>query len=70
MKADRDLLQRLLVGTEGGRDIGMKSILEHESSLVPTSLASIDGKLNKSCKADVTDILTEGLDMKVEIPKE
>lgn len=69
IKADRDLLQRLLVASQGGRDVDMKSILTHELSPVPISLASIDQKLNKSHKADLADILTEELNLKGEIPK-
>ena len=69
MRADRDLLRRLLVESHGYREIDMKSIVEHKFSLVPISPATIDGKLNKCCKSDLADIFTEGLDLKGYIPK-
>ena len=69
MRADRDLLRRLLVKSHGCREIDMKSIVEHKFSPVPISPATIDGKLNKCCKSDLADIFTEGLDLKGYIPK-
>ena len=69
MRANRDLLRRLLVESHGCREIDMKSIVEHKFSPVPISPATIDGKLNKCCKSDLADIFTEGLDLKGDIPK-
>ena len=69
IKADRDLLRRLLVASQGCREIDMKSILEHELSPVPLSLASTNFKLNKGNKADLATLLIEDVDVKSEIAK-
>ena len=69
IKADRDRLRRLLVASQGGREIDMKSILEHELSPVPLSLASTNFKLNKGNKAYLATLLIEDVDVKSEIAK-
>ena len=46
IKADRKLLQRLLNAVTAGRSVEMESILKHELSPVPLSLAKPGGQMN------------------------
>ena len=45
VKADRNLLQRLITAFEAGRVVDMPSILKHELMPVPLFLAEMDGCL-------------------------
>ena len=57
VKADRKLLQQLLTASLAGRQIDMHSILQHELSNVPLSLAKTNGTLNMATKSDLINIL-------------
>ena len=50
-KADRGLFRRLLVASNSGRTVDLTTLLTHELSPVPLSIATIDGKLLTSDKA-------------------
>ena len=57
VRTDRKLLQRLLIASLAGRQIDMHSILQHELSIVPLSLATTNGTLNMATKSDLINIL-------------
>ena len=55
VKADRGILQRLVIAYEAGRPVNLQQILQHELMPVPISLAAMNGSLlsgNKSLLAD------------------
>lgn len=45
MKADKDLLTRVIVALESGRDLDVNTLLQSELVPVPKSLATLDGSL-------------------------
>ncbi|XP_071479491.1 uncharacterized protein [Diadema antillarum] len=57
IKADRKLMQRLLNAVTGGRSLEMASVLEHELSPIPLSLANSGGELNSTPKAELISAL-------------
>lgn len=59
IKADRDLLRRLLSATASGRKVDLSSILMHELTPVPLALALTDGSLRKTDKASLAHILCD-----------
>ena len=62
MKADRDLLRRVVVALESGRDIDVDTLLQRELSPIPLSLATPDGNIRSaSSKADLSNILQENV---------
>ena len=67
VKADRKLLQRLLTAAHAGRTIEIASILKHELSPVPLSLAKVGGAMNTTSKSDLMNLLTS--DMGVGVPE-
>jgi hypothetical protein len=42
IKADRNILQRLILAYKAGREVDLRQILKHELLTVPISIASID----------------------------
>ncbi|KAG1693201.1 hypothetical protein GQR58_007155 [Nymphon striatum] len=69
IKADRNLIQRLFVAAQSGRDIDPNAILSHELSKVPRSLASTNGKLHTSEKAQLQKLLVGEVDIFKSLPK-
>ncbi|KAG1654512.1 hypothetical protein GQR58_024970 [Nymphon striatum] len=69
IKADRNLIQRLFVAAQSGRDIDLNAILSHELSKVPRSLASTNGKLHTSDKAQLQKLLVGEVDIFKSLPK-
>lgn len=61
VKADRNVLQRLLTASDAGRSIDMEKILQHELMPVPISLAAINGTLNTGNKSLMADVLTQNI---------
>ncbi len=61
IKADRDLYRRLLTAVQSGREVDIQGLLKYELSPVPMSLASTDGNLHKTDKAQLRHILEDGL---------
>ena len=62
MKADKDLLRRVVVALESGCDIDVDTLLQRELSPIPLSLATPDGNIRSaSSKADLSNILQENV---------
>ena len=62
IKADRDLLRRVVVALESGRDIDVDELLQRELSPVPLSIATPNGSLREaSGKSDLGKILQENV---------
>lgn len=57
MKADKDLLRRVIVALESGRDVDVNTVLQSELAPVPKSLATLDGSLREAVKSDLGTIL-------------
>ncbi|KAG0710562.1 hypothetical protein GWK47_022565 [Chionoecetes opilio] len=68
IKADRLLFQRLHVAQDSGRDIDLKSLLSHELTPVPLSLADTAGRRRPTNKAALGKILEDGVNVEV-VPK-
>ncbi|KAG0714898.1 hypothetical protein GWK47_013197 [Chionoecetes opilio] len=68
IKADRLMFQRLLVAQDSERDIDLKSLLSHELTPVPLSLADTAGRLRPTNKAALWKILEDGVTVEV-LPK-
>lgn len=58
VKADRNILQRLITAYEAGRTVNLDNIMMHELFVVPLSLAEVDGQLRSGSKAIFAKILT------------
>ena len=62
VKADRDLLRRVVVALESGRDVDVDTLLQKELSPVPLSIATLDGCLRHSSgKSDLGNILQQNV---------
>ena len=59
LKADRNVLHRLITAYEAGRPVDLPSVLKHELLPVPVSLAEMNGTLRTSNKSGLASILTE-----------
>ena len=57
MKADKDLLTRVIVAVESGHDIHVNTLLQSELAPVPKSLATLGGSLREAGKSDLGTIL-------------
>ena len=57
MKADKDLLRRVIVALESGRDVDVNTLLQSELAPVPKSLATLDRSLREAGKSDLGIIL-------------
>ena len=57
MKADRDLLRRVIVALESARKVDVNTLLQSELAPVPKSLATLDGSLREAGKLDLGTIL-------------
>ena len=62
VKADRNILVRLITAYQSGRQVDLPTILSHELFPVPLSLAEINGSLRTGNKAIMIEKLVEGLD--------
>ena len=67
IKADRNLFARLLVIAKS-RQIDMREVLTHELGPMPWSLASADGSLAKTNKANLCKLLETGVDYLPSLP--
>ena len=62
MKIDRDLLIRVVVALESGRDIDVDDLLTRELSSVPFSIATLDGCIREATgKSDLSNILQKNV---------
>ena len=62
LRADRSVLQRLIVAYGAGREVDLHNVLSHELMSVPISLADTNGKLRTGQKAALADVLTRGIE--------
>ena len=62
MKADRNVLRRLITSYEAGRSVDLSSVLKHELLPVPVSLAEMNGTLRTGNKSELANIVTEDID--------
>ena len=69
VKVDRKLLQRLLNAVTAGRTVEMGSILKHELSPVPPSLAKHGGDMNSTQKSELINVLADGVRIPSAIPE-
>ena len=58
IKADRNILQRLVTAYRSGRPVNLDNILKHELLPVPVALSSLNGTLNTGNKSILADILS------------
>ena len=61
MKADRNILLRLITAYENGRPVDMANILKHDVLPVPVSLAEINGIIRTGNKSILAEILTTNI---------
>ena len=57
MKADKDLLRRVIVALECGLDVDVNTLLESEPAPVLKSLATLDGSLREAGKSNLGTVL-------------
>ena len=69
VKADRKLIQRLLNAVTAGRPVEMDSIMKHELSTVPLSIAKVGGNLHSTSKAELIDILKGQINIPSDLPE-
>ncbi|CAB4002170.1 5 -3 exoribonuclease 1 [Paramuricea clavata] len=62
LRADRSVLQRLIVAYGAGREVDLHNVLSHQLMSVPISLAETNGKLRTGQKAALADVLTRGIE--------
>ena len=56
-KADKDLLRRVIVALESGRDVDVNMLLQSELAPVPKSVAILEGSVREAGKSDLGTIL-------------
>ena len=69
VKADRKLIQRLLNAVTAGRPVEMDSIMKHELSTVPLSIAKVGGDMHSTSKAELINILKRQINIPSELPE-
>lgn len=62
MKADKNVLQRLVTSYAAGRAVDLDNILKHELVPVPVALAEMNGSLKTGNKSMLADILTSDIE--------
>ena len=62
MKADRNVLRRIITSYEAGRSVDLSSVLKHELLPVPVSLAEMNGTLRTGNKSELANVVTEDID--------
>ena len=67
LRADRNVLQRVIVAYEAGRIVDLHSVLSHELIPVPVALAEMNGNLRSGQKSVLADIRTTGTNCSSEI---
>ena len=58
VKAERNILQRLIAAYKAQRPVNLNSILIHELFVVPLALAEVNGQLRTGSKAVLAEVLT------------
>ena len=69
VKADRNLIQRLLNAVTAGRPVEMDSVMKHELSTVPLSIAKVGGDMRSTPTAELIDILKGQINIPSELPE-
>ena len=69
LKAEREIFWRLLVVSDSGRNVDLASMLHHELSPVPLSLAGTNHKLNSTNKSMLVELLTQSVKVETKLPK-
>lgn len=69
VKAERDIFRRLLVVSDGGRNVDLANILQYELSPVPLALAGMNHQLHSTNKSALAEILTKTIEVETELPK-
>jgi len=67
IKADRNILQRLVTAHEYGRQINLKQVLQHELMPVALALAEMNS-LRSGDKSTLAEVLTSGVECPPDIP--
>ena len=67
LRADRNVLQRLIIAYEAGRKVDLHSVLKYELMPVPVALAEMNGSLRTGQKSVLADILASGIKCPSEI---
>ena len=62
IQADRSILQRLVMAYQAGREVNLKSILQHELLPVPLSLAEMNSELRTGDKSSLMNLITTDID--------
>ena len=57
IKADKDLLKRVIVALESGRNVDVNTLFQSQLAPVTKSLATLDGSLREAGKSDLGTIL-------------
>ena len=61
MKADRNVLRRLITFYEAGRSVDLSSVLKHELLPVPVPLAEMNGTLRTGNMSELANVVTEDI---------
>ena len=61
VKADRNVLKRLITAYEAGRPVDLISVLKHELLAVPLSVAEMNVAIRTGNKSVLADVITEGI---------
>lgn len=67
MKADRKILQRLIIAYHAGRNVDLHRVLQHELMTVPVALAYTNGSLRVGNKTVLTYVMTKDVTCPTEI---
>jgi hypothetical protein len=65
VKADRNILQRLITAYKAGREINLEMVLQYELMPVPVALVSRDGISLSTNKSALVDILLKDINTPV-----
>ena len=61
LKADRNVLQRLIIWYEAGRPVDLPSVLKHELLPMPLSIAEMNDTLRTGNKSVLVNVITAGI---------
>jgi len=67
LRADRNVLERLIIAYEAGRKVDLPSVLKYDLMPVPVALAEMNGALRTGQKSVVADFITSGINCPSEI---
>ena len=67
LKADRNILQRLVIAYKAGREVDLEQILKHELLPVPISIADTSGALKSGNKSVVLEDILQDVDVRARV---